>query len=315
MYESNEFSKINSIAINNEGYIITGGFTLLHGKYSFIVTKIDTYGEVDLSFGVGGYVTTQINNSYSQVNSIALQNDHKIVVGGITRDNSNIELFTIARYTSTGQLDTTFNSIGYVTTTIVIGQYSRVQSILLQPDQKIVAGGLYILYLNGSALARYNNPPVPINNICFIEGTPVLTDQGPVAIEKLISRHTIGYDPVRMVTKTIGIDKYLVRIKKGALGFNTPSQDTTMTMSHKICHNRIWVNALDLVNHKTIVLIPYDGGFLYNVLMDTHQIMVVNGLFVETLDPQHILSKIYRSNHTDSEKNIMICKLNEQILC
>ena len=176
------------------------------------------------------------------------QNDHKIVVGGITRDNSNIELFTIARYTSTGQLDTTFNSIGYVTTTIVIGQYSRVQSILLQPDQKIVAGGLYILYLNGSALARYNNPPVPINNICFIEGTPVLTDQGPV-------------------------------------------------------------------NHKTIVLIPYDGGFLYNVLMDTHQIMVVNGLFVETLDPQHILSKIYRSNHTDSEKNIMICKLNEQILC
>ena len=39
--------------------------------------------------------------------------------------------------------------------------------------------------------------------------------------------------------------------------------------------------------------ISYDGDVLYNVLMDTHNTMCVNGMTVETLDPKSEIAKLY----------------------
>jgi hypothetical protein len=52
---------------------------------------------------------------------------------------------------------------------------------------------------------------VPVNNICFIAGTPILTDQGLVPIDKIdIIKHTIGSKPIVAVTYNKSIDDFLV---------------------------------------------------------------------------------------------------------
>jgi len=134
------------------------------------------------------------------------------------------------------------------------------------------------------------------SDICFVEGTPVNTDQGAVAIDKLdSSNHTIRGKPIVAVTKTIADEKHLVRIRKDALAKNVPSQDTLTTQNHTFFYNGNMVKAKHLVNKlDNVVLVKYDGCTLYNVLQDNHEKMVVNNLIAETLHPNHCIAQIYR---------------------
>jgi Domain of unknown function (DUF5122) beta-propeller len=69
--------------------------------------------------------------------------------------------FVLARYTTTGRLDTTFGSNGTVITTLNQGPISFVSALVLQSDGKIVAAGntgaavQQGSYLNNFAIARY----------------------------------------------------------------------------------------------------------------------------------------------------------------
>ena len=134
------------------------------------------------------------------------------------------------------------------------------------------------------------------SDICFVEGTPVNTDQGSVAIDKIdVSKHTIRGKPIVAVTKTIADEKHLVRIRKDALAKNVPSQDTLTTQNHTFFYNGNMVKAKHLVNKlDNVVLVKYDGSTLYNVLQDKHEKMVVNNLIAETLHPNHCIAQIYR---------------------
>lgn len=134
------------------------------------------------------------------------------------------------------------------------------------------------------------------SDICFVEGTPVNTDQGAVAIDKLdVSKHTIRGKPIVAVTKTIADEKHLVCIKKDALAKNVPSQDTLTTQNHTFFYNGNMVKAKHLVNKlDNVGLVKYDGSTLYNVLQDKHEKMVVNNLIAETLHPNHCIAQIYR---------------------
>jgi hypothetical protein len=134
------------------------------------------------------------------------------------------------------------------------------------------------------------------SDICFVEGTPVNTDQDTVAIDKLdVSKHTIRGKPIVAVTKTISEEKHLVCIRKDALAKNVPSQDTLTTQNHTFFYNGNMVKAKHLVNKlDNVVLVKYDGSTLYNVLQDKHEKMVVNNLIAETLHPNHCIAQIYR---------------------
>lgn len=75
---------------------------------------------------------------------VTVQSDGKIVVVG--RQNSilfpaPVYSFAIARLTTTGALDTTFNTYGALLFNIVGGLDSQAFAVALQPDGKIVMGG------------------------------------------------------------------------------------------------------------------------------------------------------------------------------
>jgi uncharacterized delta-60 repeat protein len=79
------------------------------------------------------------------VNSITLQSDGKILVGGgFTQFDSNQANYLV-RLNANGTLDTSFN--------IGTGFNTTVQSIALQPDGKILVGGLFTLF-NGNTINR-----------------------------------------------------------------------------------------------------------------------------------------------------------------
>jgi hypothetical protein len=154
-------------------------------------------------------------------------------------------------------------------------------------------------------------PPIPI---CFPAGTPVTTDQGLVAIEKLnTDKHTIRGKEIVAITQTRPLQKHIVCFEKDSLSKNVPSQETRCSMQHKVFYKREMMKASDIVTLcENVSLVPYNGETLYNVLLKKQDKMMINNLICETLDPKNIMAKI--STMKDGQKkNKAICQLTKII--
>ena len=151
---------------------------------------------------------------------------------------------------------------------------------------------------------------VPVSNICFIAGTGVQTDQGTFPIESLTRKHTLRGQSITL-TKTKHDDPYLVKIQAYAFT-DTPTQDTYMSMNHRVYFNHDRVKARDLVNGNTVTLVDYHGEPLYNVLVKAHTSMLVHGMRVETLDPTSAIALVYTSRLPPLQRVKIIQKLNTQ---
>jgi uncharacterized delta-60 repeat protein len=149
------YAQANSLALQQDGKIVLGGFAFISG-YNFALARYNSNGTLDTSFGTGGQVTTNFptpnpNNNVAAF-SVALQPDGKIVAAGLAAFD-----VALARYSSSGALDTSFGTGGKVTTDIA-GSYDLLDSAVVQQDGKIVAAGR--AFVNGnfhSALLRYNS--------------------------------------------------------------------------------------------------------------------------------------------------------------
>lgn len=157
-------SYLQSVLVQSDGKIVAGG-AFFDGSTttSFALARYNPDGSLDSSFGFNGLVITDFNDeseTTSEIASIALQSDGKIVAGGIFNDGSN-NVFALARYNSDGSLDTAFGMNGLVITDFNDefpgGSLSDIRSIAIQKDGKIVAGGGFNDGSNNVlALARYN---------------------------------------------------------------------------------------------------------------------------------------------------------------
>jgi hypothetical protein len=132
------------------------------------------------------------------------------------------------------------------------------------------------------------------STICFVAGTPVLTDNfGYVPIDELNSDvHTIGGKNILVVTRTVTPEKHLIVIKEGLLAPGVPSADTICTANHKIKINAEMVKSYEIPG---ACIINYHGQSLYNVALkgDDSREMIVNNMTVETLDPENLITKVH----------------------
>jgi|GEM_PF-511057 len=109
-------------------------------------------GSLDLTFSGDGKVTTPITHNYDAANAIAIQSDGKIVVVGVGQSNQ----FCLARYTTNGELDSSFDVDGRVETTFG-GVYATANAVAIQTDGKIVVAGWSHIALNSDfTIARFN---------------------------------------------------------------------------------------------------------------------------------------------------------------
>jgi uncharacterized delta-60 repeat protein len=135
---------VNFIKVQTDGKIIVGGqFTSFNGTLRNRIVRLNTDGSLDTTFNIGlGFD--------SWVQTIDIQTDGKIIVGGYFTSFNGIPTNRIVRLNADGSFDTTFNSGA--------GFNGGINTIDIQTDGKIIAAGGFFSY-NGAAIksiARLN---------------------------------------------------------------------------------------------------------------------------------------------------------------
>lgn len=172
---------VGAIILQADGKILIGGsFTEYNGQTQKSIVRLNTDGSVDTSFNseVGFYRY----HANGLIHTMALQPDGKILVGGtFTRFGTQTQ-GRISRLNSDGSLDTFFETgIGFNT--------GGVDSIILQPDGKILTGG-HFAYYNGQSqrgLTRLyedncETPPTPQATLIPIICSLIPEDAGTLVV-------------------------------------------------------------------------------------------------------------------------------------
>ncbi|MGA1288666.1 MAG: hypothetical protein ACO3ZK_14295, partial [Rubrivivax sp.] len=112
-----------------------GKMVVVGGNNDWVVARLNADGTLDSTFGTAGVFTRGFGNS-DGATAAALQPDGKILVAGWTGGGDS----AIVRLNTDGTLDTTFGTDG-VAIRGVAGYYDQPNSMVLQPDGKILLGG------------------------------------------------------------------------------------------------------------------------------------------------------------------------------
>jgi uncharacterized delta-60 repeat protein len=152
---------VYSVALQLDGRIIIGGgFTTYNGVARNRIALLNNDGSLDTTFdssiGASNYVY-----------SAAIQSDGKIIIGGYFTAYNGTDRFRLARLNSDGSLDTTFNPGA--------GASGGVHSIVIQSDEQIIIGGIFLFYngtgrnriarINATSLLDVNENELEINEL------------------------------------------------------------------------------------------------------------------------------------------------------
>ncbi len=164
-------NSVHAVAVQPDGKILVAGSARVGFNQSFALARYTSTGILDTTFGTNGITTSSFGFGDDVINAITLQQDGKIVVAGSAALFGNT-FFAVARYTSTGILDTSFNGNGKVTTSIE-GTNNQAFAVGMQSDGKIVVAG----FANASkiALARYTPTGILDTTFGTAAGTTVTT--------------------------------------------------------------------------------------------------------------------------------------------
>ncbi len=129
---------VSAAAVQPDGRIVLGGgFPTFNGVSSPGLVRLHADGSIDASFNVGlGAQGLFIYLPY--VRSIALQPDGKILIAGTFTSYNDNPCPGVARLNADGSFDSSFSS-GQ-------GPNNAIETIALQPDGKIIAGGRFSSY-------------------------------------------------------------------------------------------------------------------------------------------------------------------------
>lgn len=131
----------NSLAIQSDGRIVAAGYVDRGGAggpmADFAVVRYNTDGTRDTSWGENGRALTTLTYQNDFAYGVAIQADGKVVVAGSIEDYHD---FAVVRYRTNGTLDPSWGGTGKVITS-VSSSYDAANSVLIQPDGKIIAGG------------------------------------------------------------------------------------------------------------------------------------------------------------------------------
>ena len=114
-------------------------------------------GALDPTFGNNGKITLDFFEESDEAKDVAIQTDGKILVAGTINLNFNIQ-FAIVRYNEDGTLDNTFSDDGKANVQFGTNGFSSLESLVIQPDGKILVAGTTFSTNNYQlAIARLNS--------------------------------------------------------------------------------------------------------------------------------------------------------------
>jgi uncharacterized delta-60 repeat protein len=147
-------------ALQNDGKIVIGGTKPIFivptksDEEDLILLRLNQEGKIDSSFGVDGILITDLGGHFERIGEVIIQGDSKILVSGQGADNIQGGFYYMVRYDTNGQLDPTFGDQGIKK----IYEEFTVQTMVLQPDGKILIGGYGDLGLTANFdVRRFNS--------------------------------------------------------------------------------------------------------------------------------------------------------------
>jgi len=137
-----------AVAIQADGKILAAG----NSGMNFAIARYDVSGTLDVAFDGDGILTSSYGNSTSVANAMALQEDGKIIVAGYGWSGVSWD-FGVARLTSSGLPDVTFNADGktlfHLNSTSTIPE--EFNAVAIQSDGKILLAGRTVGAVSGDS--------------------------------------------------------------------------------------------------------------------------------------------------------------------
>jgi uncharacterized delta-60 repeat protein len=147
-----------SVAIQSDGKVLAGGyFSEFSGISQNKLIRINSDGSKDTSFDIGSGPTVTGFFSFPSVNSVKVQSNGKILVGGTFSTFNGSTQGSLIRLNTDGSRDTSFDiGSGFGD---VFGDEGTVYSCAVQSDGKILAGGYFSTFSGESQnyLIRLNS--------------------------------------------------------------------------------------------------------------------------------------------------------------
>ncbi|MEH2203197.1 MAG: DUF4347 domain-containing protein [Nostoc sp.] len=171
-----------AVAIQPDGKIVVGGKDSNGSDIKFALTRYNTDGSLDTSFGNSGRVVAAIGTVGQEIHDIAIQPDGKIVAAGevwkyVDGTSYNQHDLAIARFNTDGTFDANFGDGGKVITPLSTNTSDHANSLSIQSNGKIVVAG-YIesgnTGINRTAVLLTYNPDGTLDS-SFGTGGQVIT--------------------------------------------------------------------------------------------------------------------------------------------
>ncbi len=132
-------SAATGIALQPDGRIMLAGYASPGGDYDLAVARIDSGGGLDPNFSDDGKVVSDFGGSDEQANSVALQTNGKVVVGGYGGDDSDL---IALRFYANGVPDPDFGGGDGVVTVEFASDSDYGGDVAIQPDGPILLSGV-----------------------------------------------------------------------------------------------------------------------------------------------------------------------------
>jgi uncharacterized delta-60 repeat protein len=174
-------SLVFDLSLQSNRKLLIGGayYNEDNSKRNMLLCRLKDNGSIDSSFGKNGVVVDKWDSKSSEVISLLVQSDDKIIAAGNRYDlYQNNSDFAIVRYKKNGTIDSSFAINGKQLTNIE--GHTVVVKAVLQPDGKILAGGNNYLDTEVGqhiVLARYIGTDIVLATT-FLELAATTTNNG-----------------------------------------------------------------------------------------------------------------------------------------
>lgn len=281
-------SQINKIAIQQDGKIVAGGYTTVNianfnpskPRFNFGLTRYNTNGSLDTTFGNNGFVVTELapngNNSKSSdyLLSLVIKSDGTIVAGGSSNAMDPNFDFALATYQTNGSLNKSVGRNGviftdFATTARALGSTDAITTgdMTIQKDGKILAAG-NTNFTNANfdfAGARYiiNSSTLIVNVITPQNGSTIdtktptilgtvspLLNNATIKVNVLIDGKFIGTANVVngnwsiQITQPLTVGKHTLVATATSSNGLTGTTTITFTVANCTITNNVYINAL-----------------------------------------------------------------------
>ncbi len=171
------FVSLGIIEAQPDGKILSGGFYRNKSEYEYALTRLNTNGSFDNSFGTNGITTINMNNGLDYGGIPLIQSDNNIIFISGSVDSISRFVLSSARFDENGNIDNSFGSNGkQFTTTGFGGEYENaVNATAIQSNGKLITAGKYFNgFTYGTVVSRYTSNGI-FDNSFGINGSAALS--------------------------------------------------------------------------------------------------------------------------------------------